>query len=222
MKVTLSAAMSVDGYLDQAGPNRLVLSSAEDLAAVDRLRAEQDAILIGAGTLRADNPALVLKDPALREARLAKGLSADPAKVVLTRSGVLDPQARFFSHGEGAKIVLAAGEGAARLEAPLEGRCLLRRIADQSARAVLEALETEGVTRLLVEGGSDVLTRFLAEGLADELRLAVAPLIVGDARAPRLMGPGAFPHGPGKRMRLLRTENWGDTGVLWFALERSP
>jgi len=61
--------MSLDGYLDDASSDRLILSSAADLDRVDELRAGSDAILIGAGTIRADNPRLLLRSPARREAR---------------------------------------------------------------------------------------------------------------------------------------------------------
>jgi len=78
---------------------------------------------------------------------------------------------------------------------------------------VLAELADEGVRRLLVEGGAAVLTGLLAAGLADELRLAVAPVFVGDPAAPRLLG------GPRSgRRRLLGVEAVGDTAVLRYAL----
>ena len=69
----LSCAVSLDGYLDDASPNRLILSGPEDLDEVDELRAAADAILVGAGTVRADNPRLLVRDPARIAAREAAG-----------------------------------------------------------------------------------------------------------------------------------------------------
>ncbi|MBQ5878931.1 MAG: dihydrofolate reductase family protein, partial [Alistipes sp.] len=89
MRVTLSYAVSSDGYLDDCTPQRLILSTPEDWQAVYRLRASQDAILIGAETLRRDNPSLKLV----------------PTRVVISRSGALDPEARFFTVGEARRIV---------------------------------------------------------------------------------------------------------------------
>ena len=84
-------------------------------------------------------------------------------------------------------------------------------------------LADRGVCRLLVEGGAGVLSALLTAGLADELRLAVAPVFVGDPGAPRLLGPGG-PVGPSGgtaaagRRRLLGVEAVGDTAVLRYAL----
>src|SRR5580692_11620902 len=85
--VILSAAMSADGYIDDASASRLVLSDAADLDRVDELRAASDAILVGAQTIRADNPRLVVRSMARRERRCDQGLAPSPLKVTLTVSG---------------------------------------------------------------------------------------------------------------------------------------
>ncbi len=69
----------------------------------------------------------------------------------------------------------------------------------------------------MVEGGGSVHTQFLAQGLADELQLVLAPLLVGQAAAPRFVNPAAFPGGPGRRMRLLETRTVGDVVLLRYA-----
>jgi riboflavin biosynthesis pyrimidine reductase/pyrimidine deaminase RibD-like protein len=99
--VLLSCAMSVDGCLDAPGGERLVLSGAADLDRVDDERASSDAIMVGAGTIRRDDPRLLIRSPERRAARTADGRPAHPIGVTLTASGDLDPAARFFS-GEGA------------------------------------------------------------------------------------------------------------------------
>ena len=76
--------------------------------------------------------------------------------------------------------------------------------------------------RLLVEGGSRVLTQVLSRGLADELRLAVAPVVVGDERAPRLVTAGGFAWPPGRRPRLAGVLALGDTAVLAYDLGPLP
>lgn len=71
--VLLSAAVSLDGHLDDASPERLLLSNAADFDRVDEERAAADAILVGGNTLRTDNPRLLVNDPARRAARVAAG-----------------------------------------------------------------------------------------------------------------------------------------------------
>jgi 5-amino-6-(5-phosphoribosylamino)uracil reductase len=95
--VLLSCAISVDGCLDAPGPDRLILSGSADLDRVDEERARSDAIMVGAGTIRRDDPQLLIRSPARRAGRAARGLPEQPAGVTLTASGSLDPAARFFT-----------------------------------------------------------------------------------------------------------------------------
>ncbi|HEX5189453.1 MAG TPA: dihydrofolate reductase family protein, partial [Streptosporangiaceae bacterium] len=97
--VVLSCAMSLDGYIDDRSGEPLRLSGAEDIDRVDELRAGCDAILVGAGTIRADDPLLLLRSEARREARIARGARPDPVRVVISASGDLDPAARIFTTG---------------------------------------------------------------------------------------------------------------------------
>ena len=90
--VLLSCATSADGYLDDASPRRLILSGPADLDRVDEVRAGCDAILVGAETIRADDPRLLIRDPRRRARRAARGLPEHPARVTLTATGDLDPQ----------------------------------------------------------------------------------------------------------------------------------
>jgi 5-amino-6-(5-phosphoribosylamino)uracil reductase len=107
--VVLSCAMSLDGCLDGTGEDRLVLSGEADLDRVDAERAAADAILVGAGTIRRDDPRLLVRSARRQAERSARGRPPQPAGVTITASGDLDPAARFFrGGGEG-----GAGEGGA-------------------------------------------------------------------------------------------------------------
>src|SRR5205814_4896726 len=83
---------------------------------------------------------------------------------------------------------------------------------------LLSDLAGRGAGRLLVEGGGGIHTRFLTAGLADELHLVVAPLFVGDSRAPRFAGDGAYPWHAGHRTRLVEIRQIGDVALLRYAL----
>ncbi|MFI5619654.1 RibD family protein [Streptomyces sp. NPDC051567] len=215
--VLLSAAMSVDGRLDDAGPERLLLSSPEDFDRVDAVRASCDALLVGAGTLRKDDPRLLVGDLRRRAARVSHGRPADPLKVTVTASPWLDPELRFW-HCGGEKVVFTVDAGVEPLRETLGALAEVVGVGPELDWArVLDALGRRGVGRLMVEGGSSVHTQLLALDLADELQVAVAPLLVGQAGAPRLVGTGAFPGGPGARMRLLGARVAGDAVVLRYA-----
>lgn len=212
--VLLSAAVSLDGFLDDTGPSRLLLSGPEDFDRVDEVRAGSDAILVGAGTLRIDNPRLLVNSPERRAARVAAGLPEYPLKVTVSASGDLDPDAQFW-HTGGAKAVYTTDKGAERLRGLLPGSVDVVALGpDVEWRTVLDHLgDVKGVRRLMVEGGGRVHTQLLRQGLADELQLAVAPLFVGQAQAPRMFGPGDYPPG---RMRLLEARTVGDVVLLRY------
>jgi riboflavin-specific deaminase-like protein len=204
--VILSAAMSLDGYIDDASDRRLILSGPDDLDRVDALRASCDAILVGAGTIRADNPRLLVRTSERVAARVAAGRPEHPTKVTLTASGDLDPAAAFFTAGPGPRLVyVPSPEIAARVPAAATA------VVAAGLDALLADLATRGVGRLLVEGGTAVHTAFLSTGLADELSLAVAPILVGGGS--RFVDPAEFPAG---RLRLLGVDAIGDMAVLSY------
>ena len=239
--VLLSCAVSADGYLDDAAPARLILSSEADADRVDEVRAGVDAILVGAATIRRDNPRLLVRSQARRAARSARGLPASPAKVTLTATGNLDPAACFFTVGDAEKLVYCAAPALTATRARLAGAAT---VIDGGAtplalRAVLADLAERGVRRLMVEGGASVLGQFLSGGLADELHLAIAPFFVGDeaaprfaaaappsateearfaAAAPRFATAARYPHHAGNRMTLAEVRRLGDVVLLRYLL----
>ncbi|WP_199485350.1 RibD family protein [Actinomadura craniellae] len=220
--VLLSCAMSVDGYIDDASPERLRLSSPADFDRVDGVRAGCDAILVGAGTVRADDPRLLVRSPVRRERRAARGLPPDLVKVTLTARGDLDPQARFFTTGSAPKLVYAASDAVPGLAARLDGVAEVIDAGDPVELPVLLAdLARRGIRRLMVEGGTGVHTRFLTEGLADELHLVIVPFFVGDPLAPRFVHSGVFPQDSRHPMRLAEVTRIGDLTLLRYLLRAS-
>lgn len=220
--VLLSCAVSADGCLDAPGPQRLILSGSEDLDRVDAERARCDAIMVGAGTIRRDDPRLLIRSPARRAARAAQGLPEHPAGVTLTATGSLDPGAQFFTAGRDAtagapqRLVYCAGPALAATRARLAG---LAEVADAGTLpAVLADLARRGVRRLMVEGGASLGGQFLAGGLVDELQLVIAPFFVGDPAAPRFAPPGSYPHGPGNPMVLTEVRRLGPVVLLRYLL----
>jgi 5-amino-6-(5-phosphoribosylamino)uracil reductase len=211
--------MSIDGYLDDATGERLVLSNDADVDRVDAVRAGCDAILVGANTIRQDNPRLLVRSAALREARTARGRPPSPTKVTLTAHGDLDPGAAFFTAGDAEKIVYCASPALDKARGRLDRLATVLDAGDPVDLAVLLAdLAGRGIGRLMVEGGSSMHTRFLTAGLADEAQLVIAPFFVGDSRAPRFVADGAFPWHSGHRAKLAEVRQIGDVVLLRYAL----
>ncbi len=217
--VLLSCGMSIDGYLGSASPRRLELSNEADFDRVDSVRASCDAILVGAATVRVDNPRLLVRSQHRREERTARGLPPSPIKVTVTERVGLDPRADFFTTGEIEKLVYCATPGV------LDARSRLGTVAtvvDGGERVKMgrltEDLGERGVQRLMVEGGGNVHTQFLTNNLVDELQLVVAPFFVGDSRATRFVSDGRFPWNAGRRATLADVRQIGDVVLLRYAL----
>ncbi|SBT94268.1 diaminohydroxyphosphoribosylaminopyrimidine deaminase [Streptomyces sp. DI166] len=210
--VLLSAAVSLDGYLDDTGPERLLLSSPADFDRVDEVRAGVDAILVGAGTIRADNPRLLVNSAERRAARTAAGKPEYPLKVTVSGSGDLDPAAKFW-HTGGDKVVYTTDKGAERARAVGLAADIVALGDDLDWLRLLADLRDRGVERLMVEGGGTIHTQLLQQGLADELQLVLAPLFVGDPAAPRLFGPGGYQPG---RLRLVETRRIEDVVLMRY------
>jgi riboflavin-specific deaminase-like protein len=215
--VILSCATSADGYLDDASPRRLILSGPADLDRVDEVRAGCDAILVGAGTIRQDDPRLLIRDPRRRARRVARGLPEHPARVTLTATGHLDPAARFFAPGA-LRLVYGATPAIPLARARLgDSAVVIDAGHPLSLDVVLEDLAERSMVRLLVEGGARVLGEFLARERSDELHLAVAPFFVAQPGAPRLSLE--FPaNGPACPMTLAELRRLDDVVLLRYLL----
>src|SRR5262245_4787427 len=214
----LSCSVSLDGYLGDQSP-RLALSNDADFDRVDGVRASCDAIMVGAVTVRTDNPRLLVRSPARQEARMARGLPASPMKITVSERVNLDAESHFFTTGETEKLVYTSSGRVRDARARLGPVATIvdggRRV---RMRRLSEDLADRGVGRLMVEGGGVVHTQFLADDLVDELQLVVAPFFVGDSRAPRFVTDGRFPYNAGRRATLAEVRQIGDVVLLRYAL----
>lgn len=221
--VLVSCVMSVDGHIDDASAGRLILSSDEDLDRVDELRAACDAILVGAATVRRDDPRLLVRSASRRAERAASGLPESPAKVTVTIGGDLSPAAQFFTAGSSIRLVYCARAGLALARARLSSVAEVIDAGDIPTPAfILTDLARRGMTQVLLEGGGQLASAFLTAGLTDELHLVVAPFFVGDDSAPRFAAPGSYPNDPAHRMHLAELRPLGDVVLLRYLLATRP
>lgn len=204
--VTVSYAQSLDGSIAETPGAPLLLSGSRSLALTHRLRAAHDAILVGIGTVLADDPRL--------NVRLASGRS--PVPVVLDSRLRLPRDSRLVASGleSGSPGLLVASTtdapeaAAAELEAL--GVSLLAFSPDRGRvplRPLLSALARRGVRRLLVEGGGQVLTSLFSERLVDWVVITVAPELVGGE-------PALFRMGAPVELRNVRWRRLGDDLIL--------
>jgi 5-amino-6-(5-phosphoribosylamino)uracil reductase len=214
----LSCSVSIDGYIGSAA-SRLLLSNVADFDRVDAVRASCDAILVGAATIRSDNPRLLVRSQARRDERTARGLAPSPMKVTVTSRAELDARADFFTIGEAEKLVYCATSRVRDAHAQLGP---VATVVDGGHTVEMRRLSVDlaarGVERLMVEGGGTVHTQFLTADLVDELHLVVAPVFIGDSQAPRFVRDGCFPWNPARRATLAAVRQIGDVVLLRYAL----
>ena len=215
--VVLSAAMSVDGYLDDTSPDRLLLSNEADFDRVDQVRAGSDAILIGANTMRRDNPRLLVNSEARRAQRVADGKPEYPLKVTVTASGDLSADLKFWHHG-GQKLVVTVDGTVEKVRATLGDLADVVSVGPElDWGMVLDELGRRDVARLMVEGGGTIHTQLMSQNLADEVHLAIAPLIVGQPGAARFLGASDYPGGSTARMKVLEVRAIDDVVLVRYA-----
>ncbi|GAA0221446.1 2,5-diamino-6-(ribosylamino)-4(3H)-pyrimidinone 5'-phosphate reductase [Halobaculum roseum] len=212
MYVHVNAAVSVDGKLSSRRREQVEISGADDFDRVDRIRAAADAVLVGVGTVLADDPHLTLDEEDRRVQRLRDGRPGNPARVVAdsrartpTDARILDDEATTYLlvndaadpdrldalRDAGAEIVSAGGDGSDGDDTGSEdgenahaGRVDLR--------AAFDALEREGIERVMVEGGGEVIFSLFEAGLVDELTVYVGSLVIGGRGAPTLADGEGF------------------------------
>lgn len=162
-------AQSLDGRIAIANGASRWISGQQDIVHTHRLRALFDAVVVGAGTVRADDPQLTTRE--------VEGPS--PVRVVLDTNRRLDARYRVFREGPETLLLCASdAPGADHV-----GHALVQRLPRAGEGldiiAVLAALARRGLRRIFVEGGGITVSRFLAAGALDRLHVTVAPLVIG-------------------------------------------
>ncbi len=174
--VLVYVTSSVDGKIaSRTGDSRL--SCPYDLRRLHRLRASLDAVMVGAGTVIADDPRLTV--------RYVRG--RNPARVVVDGRLRSPLTARLFNDGEARTIVLTSGAGDEGKAEELRRRGVEVVVAGKGPRLsgseILSALARLGIRSVLVEGGGDLIWSLVREGLVDEFRVTISPFIIGGAGA---------------------------------------
>jgi 3,4-dihydroxy 2-butanone 4-phosphate synthase/GTP cyclohydrolase II len=177
--VTLSYAQSLDGSITRQRGQPMVLSGQESMTLTHQLRTAHDAILVGIGTVLADDPRLtvrlvlgpdpqpVIVDSQLRLPITTKLLTEHPRKPIVATTETADPQ----------KVAALQNAGATVFQLPATAK------GQVSLPHLLASLDKLGIRSLMVEGGAGIITSFLAEQLVDRLVITVAPLLVGGLNA---------------------------------------
>lgn len=190
----INSAMSADGKISTWQRKQVKISGAIDFDRVDELRATSDAVMVGIGTVLADDPSLTVKSAQRKAERRAKGLNENPIRVVIDSQARTPLEADIFKKGEGQRIVLVSSS------APSDNVEALRKkakiIVSGDTRVdlpgAMEQLHRLGIKRLMVEGGATLNWAMLSRGLVDEIYTFVGNIIIGGKVSPTLVDGEGF------------------------------
>ncbi|QCJ48201.1 2,5-diamino-6-(ribosylamino)-4(3H)-pyrimidinone 5'-phosphate reductase [Haloprofundus sp. MHR1] len=194
MHVVVNAATSVDGKLSSRRREQVVISGEDDFDRVDRLRAENDAVMVGVGTVLADDPHLVLDAERRRTERRESGRSENPARVVADSRARTPLEARILDDEARTYLLVSEAASKSRLDdLRAQGATIVVAGDDRvDLSAAFDTLEAEGVDRLMVEGGGELIFSLFEAGLVDELSVYVGSKVIGGRDAPTLVDGDGF------------------------------
>lgn len=206
--VTLKAGTSLDGRIATRAGHSGWITNEQSRREVHRLRNRTDAILVGAGTARCDDPSLTT--------RLAGRRGRDPLRVVLDPTLGLNPGAKMLTQDSPAAtwIFCAPGAPENRWASLAAAGAVIKAVPETAPgrldlTAILVELGRVGITSLLVEGGGRVHGAFLQAGLVDEMYLFLAPCFLGADGVPVVDMPGPELVGDSPRLQVKRTRRFG-------------
>lgn len=189
-QVTLKLAVSADGMIGRRGEGQVAITGREARAQSHILRAESDAILVGIGTVLADDPELTCRLPGLEY--------RSPIRIVLDRrleTPVGSRLVRGIAGGHPLLIACAPDADAPRREALVAAGAEVLDLDGAQYQMLLEALAARGLSSLVIEGGRRVATAFMAQGLVDRIMLFSSDVIVGEEGIASPVTPSSMPEG---------------------------
>ncbi|TQD26651.1 2,5-diamino-6-(ribosylamino)-4(3H)-pyrimidinone 5'-phosphate reductase [Methanolobus vulcani] len=220
----INSAMSADGKISTKERKQVRISGQIDFNRMDKLRAGSDAVMVGIGTVLADDPSLTVKSAELKEERIAAGKDENPARVVVDSKARTPVDADIFKKGEGKRIILISESAPADKVALLKKQATIVVAGKDSVdlKQAMSELKTQGIDRLMVEGGATLNWGMISNGLVDEIYTFLGNLIIGGKTAPTFTDGEGFSEKEIQKLELIDADKMED-GILikWKVLANS-
>jgi 2,5-diamino-6-(5-phosphoribosylamino)pyrimidin-4(3H)-one reductase (EC 1.1.1.-) len=184
--VLVNVAMSADGKISTRERRQVRISGTLDRVRVDRLKAESDAIMVGIGTVLADNPSLTVKSPDLRRQRMERGQEENPVRIVIDSHARIPPDADILHKGKGLRILAVSTKAAPEKVAALReyAEVITAGSTAVDLQEFLEMLGDRGIHHLMVEGGGRLIGALFHEHLVDEFSTYIGNIVIGGDASP--------------------------------------
>jgi 2,5-diamino-6-(ribosylamino)-4(3H)-pyrimidinone 5'-phosphate reductase len=212
--VHVNVAMSADGKLSTRERRQVKISGSSDFSRVDRIKAESDAVMVGIGTVLADDPSLTVKSPVAE--RRACGKDANPVRIIIDSRARTPTDAAILHKGPGERIIACShrAETANKEALSRYARIIVAGEKEVDLPLLLSELSAMGIRTLMVEGGGTLIWSFFREGLVDKLTCYVGNMVIGGEGAPTLAEGDGFIH----ESDFIRLSLYGfermDSGIL--------
>ena len=214
--IIVNMAMSADGKISSVERRQVTISGAEDRGRVDSLKAGSDAVMVGIGTILADNPSLTVKSGDLRRERVLAGKAENPARIVVDSQGRTPLTADILHKGDGERIIAVSRRAGGDAPERFRGLATVLVAGEEEVDLplLMARLHELGIGRLMVEGGGSLIASFFAHGLVDEFFTFIGTLIIGGEDAPTPVdGRGFLNDNEFVRLSLMDVGEVGE-GVL--------
>ena len=214
--VLVNVAVSADGKLSTRERRQVKISGPDDFDRGDIIKSGADAIMVGIGTVLADNPSLTIKSAERIQERLSQGRPEHPVRVVVDSLARTPPDAKILHKGPGQRIIVVSENAPpSRIEGLRPLATIITTPGDRVDLAfLLEELGKQGIRRLMVEGGGRLISSLFAAGLVDQLSMFIGNMIIGGENAPTLAdGEGWIREEEFTRLDLAGVQTL-DEGVL--------
>ena len=213
----INVAATADGKIDTFERKGSAISSAQDKARVDELRANADAVLVGGKTLLEEQPKLTVKSEALREGRIKRGAAPNPIKVGVVTVADIPLESDFIKAGPARAVIFTTSQTSISHIEALRAHgveVFVHESPRVNLKQMMNTLSEIGVNRLMVEGGGTINFELMKLGLVDELTIYIAPLIFGGDQAPTLAAGNGFTRNEAIALKLEKVETHEDGGIL--------
>jgi 2,5-diamino-6-(ribosylamino)-4(3H)-pyrimidinone 5'-phosphate reductase len=220
----INSAMSADGKISTKKRKQVKISGKSDFDRVDALRASADAVMVGIGTVVADDPSLTVKSEERRKRRVAEGKDENPARIVVDSKARTPLAADVFKKGVGKRIVVVSRAAPAdKVEALKEkADVIIAGNEEVDLAEMARELKKRGIGRLMVEGGATLNWAMARAGLVDEISVFVGNIIIGGKEAPTFMdGEGISDRAEAIELDLVKCEKMDEGVVLTWRVRSS-